>query len=403
MDSTAFAQGAMTNFPDNPSLILATLDGELNSPVSLVLYGRGAICLGFDGIAGAHRTTRDVDAILRMGQIEAFDADREFWFAVERTNVHLEPLGLYITHLFPEELVFLRPGWADHIVPVLRPETRFLKLFRPHTIDLILTKMMRGDDPQDREDIDFIVRHDRITRELMEPAFAKVRMPDVVELHDAFARALPVVRGFWIVIRVDLGGEPLASFRPPPVPCARGGFGEGEIETVADVAAHRLRGGGPVAALHGCGDGLVFGLGGLENVEAEGMAVGLEDTGEDVGITDDLEHAAIAGRFEQDHVKGEVERVEGGRDGSRGGLLAGAPYLCDEFAGGAQVFPELGKLAGGHVLRGTPYREGLEGFLASEGADDRAELRHQFDETLARELPDGLAHGRGADADLASD
>jgi hypothetical protein len=195
MDSTAFAQGTMTNFPDNPSLILATLDGELNSPVSLVLYGRGAICLGFDGIASAHRTTRDVDAILRMGQIEAFDADREFWFAVERTNVHLDPLGLYITHLFPEEQVFLRPGWADHIVPVLRPETRFLKLFRPHTIDLILTKMMRGDDPQDMEDIDFLVRHDRITRELMEPAFAKVRMPDVVELHDAFARALPVVRG----------------------------------------------------------------------------------------------------------------------------------------------------------------------------------------------------------------
>jgi hypothetical protein len=77
----------------------------------------------------------------------------------------------------------------------LRPETRFLKLFRPHTIDLILTKMMRGDDPQDMEDIDFLVRHDRITRELMEPAFAKVRMPDVVELHDAFERALPLVRG----------------------------------------------------------------------------------------------------------------------------------------------------------------------------------------------------------------
>ena len=142
------------------------------------------------------------------------------------------------------------------------------------------------------------------------------------------------------------------------------------------------------------------------------MAVGLEDTGEDVGITDDLEHAAIAGRLQQDHVKGEVERVEGGRDGSRGGLLAGPPHLCDEFAGGAQVFPELGELAGGHVLRGTPYREGLEGFpqfiefdrfLAGEGADDRAELRHQFDEALARELPDGLAHGSRADPDLASD
>lgn len=181
--------------PDNPSLILATLDEELNSPVSLVLYGRGAICLGFDGIASAHRTTRDVDAILRIGQIEAFDSDQAFWFAVERTNVQLEPLGLYITHLFTEEQVFLRPDWADHIVPVLRPSTRHLKLFRPHTIDLILTKMMRGDDPQDMEDIDFLVRHDGITRDQMEPAFATVRMPDVVELHDAFARALPVVRG----------------------------------------------------------------------------------------------------------------------------------------------------------------------------------------------------------------
>jgi hypothetical protein len=97
--------------------------------------------------------------------------------------------------LFTEEQVFLRPDWADHIVPVLRPSTCHLKLFRPHTIDLILTKMMRGDDPQDMEDIDFLVRHDGITREQMEPAFATVRMPDVVELHDAFARALPVVRG----------------------------------------------------------------------------------------------------------------------------------------------------------------------------------------------------------------
>jgi len=114
---------------------------------------------------------------------------------VERTNQLLEPKGLYITHLFPEDLVFLRPDWAEHIVPVLRPKTRWLKLYRPHTIDLILTKMMRGEDPQDMDDVDFLVRHDGITREQMEPAFANVRMPDVVELHEAFARALPVVRG----------------------------------------------------------------------------------------------------------------------------------------------------------------------------------------------------------------
>lgn len=185
----------MSMFADNPSEILSTLDKELSETASLVLYGRAAICLGFEGVDEAHRATQDVDAILRIGQLEEFDADREFWYAVERTNQLLEPRGLYITHLFPEDLVFLRPDWHEHILPVLRPPTRHLKLFRPHTIDLILTKMMRGDDPQDMEDIAFMVRHDGITREEMEPAFANVRMPDVVELHDAFARALPLVRG----------------------------------------------------------------------------------------------------------------------------------------------------------------------------------------------------------------
>jgi len=185
----------MSEFPDNPSEILATLDKELSHPVPLVLYGRAAVCLGFEETAASHRATEDVDAILRIGQFEEFNSDRGFWYAVERTNRRLEPRGLYITHLFPEDLVFLRPDWAEHMVPVLRPETRWLKLFRPHTIDLILTKMMRGDDPQDMEDIAFLVRHDGIALVDMEPAFENVRMPDVVELRDAFERALPVVRG----------------------------------------------------------------------------------------------------------------------------------------------------------------------------------------------------------------
>lgn len=180
---------------DNPSEIVATLDAEVAHPVSLVLYGRGAICLGFDGAEPAHQSTQDVDGILRFGQLEEFDANKEFWYAVERTNRRLEPRGLYITHLFPEDLVFLRPDWDAHIVPILRPPTRWLKLFRPHTVDLILTKMMRGNDLQDMDDVAFLVRHDGITREMMEPAFATVRMPDLVEHRDAFERALPVVRG----------------------------------------------------------------------------------------------------------------------------------------------------------------------------------------------------------------
>lgn len=99
-----------------------------------------------------------------------------------------------MTHLFEEDQVFFRPEWEQHIVPVLRPPTNRLTLFRPHTIDLILTKMMRGDDPQDMSDVAFLIEHDGITSMQMEPAFATVRIPDIQELRDAFARALPIVR-----------------------------------------------------------------------------------------------------------------------------------------------------------------------------------------------------------------
>ena len=76
---------------------------------------------------------------------------------------------------------------CSRLMPVLlnnpqRPPTRWLRLFRPHTIDLILTKMMRGNDEQDMEDIRFLIQHDGITVAQMEPAFATVRMPDVIEL-----------------------------------------------------------------------------------------------------------------------------------------------------------------------------------------------------------------------------
>lgn len=179
---------------DNPSEVVLTLDAELDHLVKLVIYGRGALCLGFENPPPAYYATQDVDGIIRMTQLEELVNDEPFWSAVDRTNLKLEPRGLYITHLFQEDQVFLRPDWEQYILPVSRPATRWLKLFRPHTVDLILTKMMRGDDSQDMEDVEFLVRHDAITLQQMEPAFANVRMPDIPELHDAFQRALPRVR-----------------------------------------------------------------------------------------------------------------------------------------------------------------------------------------------------------------
>ncbi|MCX6876921.1 MAG: hypothetical protein NTW21_24370 [Verrucomicrobia bacterium] len=51
-------------------------------------------------------------------------------------------------------------------------------------MDLILTKMMRGNDPQDMDDVAFLARQDGVTPEQMEPAFVAVRMPDVQELRE---------------------------------------------------------------------------------------------------------------------------------------------------------------------------------------------------------------------------
>jgi len=71
---------------------------------------------------------------------------------------------------------------------------RWLRLFRPATLDLILTKMMRGDDPQDMADIEFMIRHDRVTPDQAESAIADTVIPDLAELREAFERAKPRVR-----------------------------------------------------------------------------------------------------------------------------------------------------------------------------------------------------------------
>jgi hypothetical protein len=83
--------------------------------------------------------------------------------------------------------VFLRRQWENHLVPLLRPQTRRLELFRPATVDLVLTKMRRGDDPQDLADVQFLLEHDRITSEQLEAAFADVVLPPLEALRAAFA------------------------------------------------------------------------------------------------------------------------------------------------------------------------------------------------------------------------
>lgn len=180
---------------NNPIEILQTLDQKLDHDVNLILYGRAAISIGFHQSPPHFQSTQDVDAIISFAQLPELTNDEQFWRAIDETNDLLSPRGLYITHLFAEDQVFLRPDWAKHIVPISTIQTKFLKLFRPHCVDLILTKMMRGNDSLDMDDIAFLLTTEPISRSVIEHAFQVVRIPqDIPDFREAFQRALPAVR-----------------------------------------------------------------------------------------------------------------------------------------------------------------------------------------------------------------
>lgn len=173
----------------NPERLLLSLDELLDHPVSLVLYGRASVWLGFDRPPPEVGATKDVDAIIRMSQLEEIVNDGQFWDARDEVNRRFHSEGLYITHLFQEDQVFRRPDWLEHIVPVTRPVTQKLELFRPGTLDLILTKMMRGDDEWDMQDIDFMIRHDNLSEASLEQAMKEAIIPDLQEYRASFDKA----------------------------------------------------------------------------------------------------------------------------------------------------------------------------------------------------------------------
>lgn len=177
---------------NNPLTILQTLDRHLDHPVELTLYGRAALALGFPYHEPRHETTQDVDAIIPLAQMDQLETDAQFWVARDATNAELAKRGLYITHLFSEADVFLLPDWLPRRVHI--PRTfKHLTLLRPATLDLILTKMMRGTDPEDLADIEFLLKNEPVTQAELRAAFERVRIPDIQELRDVFRAAQPKV------------------------------------------------------------------------------------------------------------------------------------------------------------------------------------------------------------------
>jgi hypothetical protein len=176
-----------------PDRLLLALDGVLDHSVTLILYGRSAIWLGFESPPQEIAATQDVDAIIPSEQVQELANDLRFWDARDAVNERFKLEKLYITHLFPEDQIFLRREWIQHIVPITRLSVRHLRLFRPATIDLVLTKMMRGSDEQDMADAEFLIRHDRITEQQLTEAFSHMKPIELRELQDAFIKAKPLV------------------------------------------------------------------------------------------------------------------------------------------------------------------------------------------------------------------
>jgi hypothetical protein len=176
---------------NNPLRILQTLNSHLKKPTELTLFGRAALALGFENSPPVFATTQDVDAILPLAWLAAEDENLDFWEAQQKTNAELEPDGLYITHLFRELEVILTPDWLSGRAPV-PIELGTLALFRPSTVDLILTKMARGDE-NDLADIRFLLQQEKILPDQLRSAFLRARVPEVAEIRELFRAAQPKV------------------------------------------------------------------------------------------------------------------------------------------------------------------------------------------------------------------
>ena len=170
---------------NHPEHILKTLDGHLHQATRLILYGRAALALGYPDAPATFHATMDVDAILPEVEMAAIEADEGFWVAIEKTNQELLASGLYITHLFSDQQLIIRPDWLNHLVPIPMQGLRLLELQRPSTDDLILTKMMRI-DPQDRSDIRFLLPHSNINPDKLEDFLKAANIPDIAEIQEAF-------------------------------------------------------------------------------------------------------------------------------------------------------------------------------------------------------------------------
>jgi len=175
----------------NPLRILQVLDRHLTIADEITLFGRSALALGFANAPPGFHNTRDVDAILSFQWLASKNEHLDFWLAQQATNAELSNDDLYLTHLFRESEVIIRPDWREWRVGLELPLQK-LEVFRPAVPDLILTKMARGDE-QDLEDIRFLLTQEPLSGPDLQESFRRARVPDLPEIRELFLAAQPKV------------------------------------------------------------------------------------------------------------------------------------------------------------------------------------------------------------------
>lgn len=168
----------------NAERILGALDARLNAPVELTLYGRAAILLGFENPPPEYAASRDVDAVLWLGQAEQLAQSSNFWEAVVEVNDKFRGQELYLSHFFEEDQVILTPLWRENRLQIAKRWKQLL-LYRLGDADLFLSKLMR-DDALDLADARFIAERASLDRAAIERALSMARVPAVPEIEEQF-------------------------------------------------------------------------------------------------------------------------------------------------------------------------------------------------------------------------
>jgi len=128
--------------------------------VELTLYGRAAFILGFEDAPKEFARSKDIDAVLWVGQADELARTTNFWEAVEEVNREFRDQELYISHLFEEDQVVLTREWRQQRSRVNGSWNK-LMVYRLGDADLFLSRLMRN-DPQDIADASFVVNRARV-------------------------------------------------------------------------------------------------------------------------------------------------------------------------------------------------------------------------------------------------